>query len=262
MEKSEDITGLWGRFKKDNDQSAKEALIHHYLHLVKYIAGRLKINFPPQVEYDDLVSSGIIGLLDAIDKFDPDRGLKFETYAMTRVRGAIIDELRNLDWAPRSVRKKGHDLENTYVRLERELGRTATDGEVADAMGIGVQELHGLLSQLSTTAMTSLDDFISIGKDSDTTRRINTVESKAADSPDEVLHGRQVTEILAKAIDSLPEKIKIMISLYYYEDLNLKEIGEVLGVSESRVCQIHTQAMVMLRGKLDDLKNDLLSSRA
>lgn len=257
-----DTVILWRRFKGSSDRAAKEELVNRYLHLVKYIAGRLKVNFPPQVEYDDLMSSGIIGLLDAIEKFDPERGLKFETYAMSRIRGAIIDELRHLDWAPRSVRKKGHDLEETYRKLERELGRTATDSEVADAMNIDTSELHRLMGQLSSAVFMSLDDFVAIGKESDTVRRINTVEDDVRTHADELLHGKQVQKILGKAIDGLPEKVRLMISLYYFEDLNLKEIGEVLGVSESRVCQIHTQAMLQLRSKLDDLKHDLLNSYA
>jgi RNA polymerase sigma factor for flagellar operon FliA len=260
---TDDITATWKQYKTHHDAKAKERIVHHYLHLVKYIASRLKIHFPPQVELDDLMSSGIIGLLDAIEKFDLGRGLKFETYAMARIRGAIIDELRNLDWAPRSVRKKEHELETAYTKLERELGRVATDEEVARDLHIDMDELQGLFSQISTSVFLSLDDLVSMGgSDADTTRRINLLKTSDRHHPDLMLHLRQVQEILGKAIDSLPEKIKQMISLYYYEDLNLKEIGEVLGISESRVCQIHSQGMLLLRHKLKKLKTELLTNYA
>jgi RNA polymerase sigma factor for flagellar operon FliA len=260
---ADDIVGIWKQYKQHKDAPTKERIVLHYLHLVKYIASRLKVHFPPQVELDDLMSSGIIGLLDAIEKFDVDRGLKFETYAMARIRGAIIDELRNLDWAPRSVRKKEHELETAYDKLERELGRVATDEELARFLHIDQAELHGLFGQINTSIFLSLDDLVSMGgNDADTTRRINLLKSHDRNNPDLLLHLRQVQEILGKAIDSLPEKIKQMISLYYYEDLNLKEIGEVLGISESRVCQIHSQGMLLLRNKLKKLKHELLADYA
>jgi RNA polymerase sigma factor for flagellar operon FliA len=261
--KAEDLTAVWRQYKGTKDARAKERIVNHYLHLVKYIAGRLKVHFPPQVDVNDLVSSGIIGLLDAIEKFDVDRGLKFETYAMARIRGAIIDELRNLDWAPRSVRKREHELEDAYAVLERKLGRTATDEEVAKELAVGVEELHELFAQINTSVFMSLDDLVSLGgSDADTTRRLSLIKGHDRQDPDLLVHLRQVREILGRAIDGLPDKVKQMVSLYYYEDLNLKEIGAVLGVSESRVCQIHSQAILLLRQKLKKLKHELLASYA
>jgi len=257
MAKTKNIDEVWVDYKQTKNSIAKEEIINHYLHLVKYIASRLKVNYPAHVELGDLVSSGILGMLDAIDKFDLERGLKFETYAMSRIRGAIIDELRNLDWAPRSVRKKASDIENTYVKLQKEFGRVATENEVADDLDINVSELNITISQVNNSAFLSLDEYISIGSDRENINRLAIIEDEKAEKPDFELHKQQVKDILGKCIEELPKKIKQMVALYYFENLNLKEIGEVLGVSESRVCQIHSQAMLMLRGKLKNFHQEL-----
>jgi len=257
MAKSKNIDAVWIDYKQTKNPVAKEEIINHYLHLVKYIASRLKVNYPAHVELGDLVSSGILGLLDAIDKFDLERGLKFETYAMSRIRGAIIDELRNLDWTPRSVRKKASDIENTYVKLQKEYGRVATNDEVASDLEINVSDLNITIAQVNNSAFLSLDEYISVGNDRENINRLAIIEDEKAEKPDIELHKQQVKDILGRSIDELPKKIKQMVALYYFENLNLKEIGEVLGVSESRVCQIHSQAMLILRGKLKNFHQEL-----
>jgi len=249
-----DDASLWNEFKSKNDEQVREALILKYAPLVKYIAGRVAVGMPPNVELEDLVSYGILGLMDAIQKFDPARNIKFETYAVSRIRGAIFDELRSQDWIPRLVRQRARRLEKVYAKLENELGRAATDGEVAKELGISVKEFHELIREVSSTALVSLDDLLRLSSDSDEVPLMGLVENTDAKSPETSLEENELKMLLAEAIDKLPEKERMVISLYYYEGLTLKETGAVLDVTESRASQLHTKAILRLRGRLSRVR--------
>jgi RNA polymerase sigma factor FliA len=247
---------LWRSYKDTGDERLREQLILHYSPLVKYVAGRVSVGLPPNVEQADFVSSGVFGLIDAIEKFDIDREIKFETYAITRIRGAMIDELRALDWIPRSVRQKARNVERAYATLEARLRRTPSEGEVAAEMGIPVDELHAVFSQLSLANVVALEELLHAGSEGgDRLSLMDTLEDTAADNPVEVAEDRELRRLLARAINTLPEREKIVVTLYYYEGLTLAEIGQVLGVTESRICQMHTKAVLQLRGKLADQRD-------
>lgn len=242
---------LWREFKRTGDARLRERLILHYSPLVKYVAGRLSVGLPANVDQADFVSYGIFGLIDAIEKFDPGRAIKFETYAMSRIRGAIIDELRALDWIPRSVRQKARAVEAAYATLEARLRRTPSEAEVAGEMRISLDELRAVFSQLSLANVVALDELLhGSAERGDHLSLVDTLEDTTADDPVEVFESRETKQMLARAINTLPEREKTVVTLYYYESLTLAEIGQVLGVSESRVCQIHTKAVLQLRGKL------------
>jgi RNA polymerase sigma factor for flagellar operon FliA len=245
---------LWRAYKSTGDGRLREQLILHYSPLVKYVAGRVSVGLPANVEQADFVSSGIFGLIDAIEKFDLDRSIKFETYAITRIRGAMIDELRALDWIPRSVRQKARAVERAYATLEASLRRTPSEPEVAAEMGIGLEELHGVFSQLSLANVVALEELLHVGADSGgTLSLVDTLEDTGADNPVEIAEDRELRRLLARAISTLPEREKTVVTLYYYEGLTLAEIGHVLGVTESRVSQIHTKSVLQLRAKLADV---------
>lgn len=245
---------LWRSYKATGDERLREQLILHYSPLVKYVAGRVSVGLPPNVEQADFVSSGVFGLIDAIEKFDPDRSIKFETYAITRIRGAMIDELRALDWIPRSVRQKARAIERAYATLEASLRRTPTESEVAAEMGIGLDELHGVFSQLSLANVVALEELLHAGGEGgDRLSLMDTLEDTAADNPVEVAEDRELRRLLARAVNTLPDREKTVVTLYYYEGLTLAEIGAVLGVTESRVSQIHTKSVLQLRAKLSDV---------
>jgi RNA polymerase sigma factor for flagellar operon FliA len=248
---------LWREYKQTKDPAIREELIIRYAPVVKYIAGRIAIGMPPQVEFEDLISYGILGLIDAIEKYDATQGTKFKTYASARIRGAIIDEIRHLDWAPRSLRQKAKILEDTYATLEHKLGRPATDEEVAEDMGISTEDLSKLIQEVSSTILVSLDDVWCI-KDEDEVIIMDTVESPPEKSPEVVAEREEVKNILINAINRLPERERLVIALYYYDGLTLKEIGTVLNVTESRVSQLHAKAMFRLRGYLNRMRKDLL----
>ncbi len=232
-------------------QAAREALILEYAPLVKYVAGRISIGFPPNVEFEDLVSYGIFGLIDAIDKFEPERGIKFETYAISRIKGAILDGLRSNDWVPRSVRQKAKDLEKTCIELENSLGRYPTDQEIAEAMQLSMAEFNQLLSEVSCTTICSLDEYWMSRKfDDENVRMLDLVENLESVDPEKQMEITELKTALAEAIDALAERERLVITLYYYEGLTLKEIGAILNISESRVSQIHTKAVFRLRGRL------------
>ena len=253
--KQTQIERLWLELKKDDSQDARDKLILHYSPLVKYVAGRVSANLPQNIESGDLISYGIFGLIDAIEKFDPSREIKFETYAMSRIKGAIIDELRALDWVPRSVRHRSKELENAYIELENKYKRVPTDEEVSEAMGMSVKELHNLLAQLSYTSVVALEELWVVGSDKDdTVSLIDTVEDTNSSDPSDIFELSEMKDILAEAIDRLPDREKIVIALYYYEGLTLREIGEVLSVTESRVSQLHTKAVIRLKAKLRQAK--------
>jgi len=248
------LRAVWEDFKATADPAARERLILHYSPLVKYVAGRVGVGLPPNIEQADLVSYGIFGLIDAIEKFDLERAIKFETYAISRIRGAIIDELRALDWIPRSVRSKAREVEKTYALLEAELHRTPSEPEVAERMGIPLGDLHHIFSQVSYVNVVALDELLSVGGEKgDKLSLGDTLEDHKAEDPVLAFEGEETKFLLARAIDQLPEREKIVVTLYYYEGLTLAEIGRVLGVTESRICQMHTKAVLQLRNKLAEV---------
>lgn len=250
-----EIESLWLDLKTNECPEARDKLILHYSPLVKYVAGRVSANLPQNIENGDLVSYGIFGLIDAIEKFDLSREIKFETYAMSRIKGAIIDELRALDWVPRSVRHRSKELENVMIVLENRLKRVPTDEEVAQEMEITIKDLHALLTQLSYTSVVALEELWSVGSDGeDKVSLIDTIEDANSADPCDVYEVAETKEILAEAIERLPDREKIVIALYYYDNLTLREIGEVLSVTESRVSQLHTKAVIRLRAKLRQAK--------
>jgi RNA polymerase sigma factor FliA len=227
----------------------KDKLILEYAPLIRYIAQKIAVRLPSNIELDDLISSGVIGLMDAIDKYDPTRDNKFKTYAEFRIRGSILDELRAQDWVPRSVRDKAKLLDRTMIKLEAEMGRVATDEEIATALQMSMEEFYDLVNQTRPVSLLSIDDaatFSNVDKKS----ILNILESCKLSNPFNQLNLKSVKDIVTSAIEDLPEKQRLVLSLYYYEDLNLKEIGKVLRVTESRVSQLHAQAISRLRAKL------------
>jgi len=220
---------------------------------VKFVAGRLAAGLPQTVDQADLTSFGMFGLIDALDKFDLARAVKFETYAIPRIRGAIIDELRALDWVPRSVRFKARELDKAYQTLEAKLGRSPSDEEVSEHLGIGVGELHDVVSQISFVSVLALDDVVAGGDDRGESRTLlDTLADAANADPTAELEGQEMRGLLSHAINALAEREKVVVTLYYFEGLTLAEIGDILGVTESRICQIHTKAVGNLRRALDD----------
>jgi RNA polymerase sigma factor FliA len=232
----------------------REQLILDHLTQIKYIAQRISTKLPSHVELNDLVSAGVLGLLDAIEKFDPSRGVKFKTYAELRIKGAILDSLRNLDWAPRSLRKKSKDLEKVYRELEQRLGRPASDKEVCDEMGITLDEFYDLVDQIKGLTLGSFQEMGSQDEDKNSEPLIRYVPDAPQMDPFFLFNKSEVRNILSWAIDALPKKERLVVSLYYYDELTMKEIGKVLGVNESRVSQLHTKAMLRLRTKLRKMK--------
>jgi RNA polymerase sigma factor FliA len=250
------IAELWRDFKNTKDATLRERLILHYSPLVKYVAGRVGVGLPPNIEQADLVSYGIFGLIDAIEKFDLARAIKFETYAISRIKGAIIDELRAIDWIPRSVRYKAREVEKAYAALEARLHRTPTEVEVAEELGISMDDLHQIFSQVSFVNVVALDELLNVGGDrGDKLSLVDTLEDTKAEDPVLAFETEETKYLLARAINTLPEREKIVVTLYYYEGLTLAEIGQVLGVTESRICQMHTKAVLQLRGKLAEPKD-------
>lgn len=251
------VEQAWKAYKRTGDRAARETLILHYASLVKYVAGRLAVGLPPTVEFDDLVSYGCFGLIDAVEKFEPARGVKFETYALARIRGAMLDGLRLADWVPRSLRQKARRFETVVQRLENDLGRTASDAELAQALGLSDGEYQDLVSELAATTLTSLDE-VWRGDDEGNqgARLIDGLADEAAPDPSADVELAELKEALAKAVDGLPERERLVVALYYREGLTLKEIGRVLEVTEARISQIHTKAILRLRGKLARWRED------
>jgi RNA polymerase sigma factor FliA len=235
---------------KNQVNTERDELILEHLPQIKYIAQRISTKLPSHVELNDLVSAGILGLLDAIEKFDPGRGVKFKTYAELRIKGAILDSLRNLDWAPRSLRKKSKDLERVYKDLEQRLGRPASDKEVCDEMQISLEEFYELVDQIKGLNLGSFQELSGQDDDKNSEPLVKYVPDAPQMDPFFVFHKTEVQGILSTAIDALPKKERLVVSLYYYDELTMKEIGKVLGVNESRVSQLHTKAMLRLRTKL------------
>ena len=245
-----DASALWARYKDEHDSSARDELILNYSPLVKYVAGRLASSLPQTVDTADLISYGIFGLIDAIEKFDPGRAIKFETYAISRIKGAIIDELRAMDWVPRSVRSRAREIEAAYVALENSLRRVPNDQEVADQMGVSLKEFQDILTKLSYTSVVSFEELWVGGERDEGQNAIGSIKDDSAEDPVAIFESAEIKDILAGAIEKLPERERTVIALYYYEGLTLKEIGQVLGVTESRVSQLHTKAVLRLRAKL------------
>jgi RNA polymerase sigma factor for flagellar operon FliA len=246
-----EIERLWAKYKADGARDVRDQLIVHYSPLVKYVAGRVAVGLPQNVEQSDLVSYGIFGLIDAIEKFDPARGYKFETYAIARIKGAILDELRSIDWVPRSVRAKARALEKAYAKLESELHRSPTDEEVAKELDMSDDQLQVTLSQISFVGLVALDEMLSVGGDRGESITLgDTIADASDEGPVAAYEVEEMRHILAEAINRMPEREKIVLTLYYYEGLTLAEIGQVLGVTESRVCQIHTKSVLQLRSRI------------
>lgn len=240
----------WERFKRYGDPQARNQIIERYAYLVKITAGRVVTSLPPTLDREDLVSAGIMGLIKAVDQFDPSRQVKFETYAIALIRGAILELLRSEDWVPRSVRDRVKHLERTYSALESRLGRPPTEEEITEALGITLEEYHQLLYDAGRTNLISLDDLILGTQDAGEKLHVADVLSDATADPIAEVEQREMHRLLAEAIDRLPDRERLVIALYYYEGLTFREIGRVLSVSESRVYQLHTQAVLRLRNHL------------
>lgn len=249
---------LWLLFKKNRDPKIRDAFVKQYAPLVKYVAGKVAMGMPHNVEFDDLVGFGVFGLIDAINKFDPEKHVKFKTYAVTRIRGAIFDELRSIDWVPRSVRQKAREIEDTVQRLEAALGRSATDQEIAADMGMNIEEYHKAMLKVSGTSIMSLNDVWYTGEENDKVSIVDSIESPQSLNPDIIVEKEEIKKVIVEAINELPEKEKKVLVLYYYEDLTLKEIGKVLEVTESRISQLHTKAITRLRAKLTNIKKGIM----
>jgi RNA polymerase sigma factor for flagellar operon FliA len=247
---------LWLEFRKSGDQALRDRLILTYAPLVKFVAGRVGASLPSHVDEQDLVSYGLLGLIGAIERFDPGREIKFETFAMARIRGAIIDELRSLDWVPRSVRTRARQIERAIAALEKELMRAPTDEEIAKKLGVTSDELEDSLHEISRTSMAALDELWSPSGTGDQVALIDTIEDESGPDPEASLELTEVKEALAEAISDLPEREKLVVTLYYYEELTLREIGEVLGVTESRVSQLHTKAILRLKAHLSGAQRE------
>lgn len=243
---SDDKSKLWEAYSKNRTASIREQIIIEYAPLVKLVAGRLSMYLGYNVEYDDLVGYGVFGLIDAIDKFDYNKGIKFETYASLRIRGSILDQIRKMDWIPRSLRQKQKKIDAAMGKLETELGRVPTDEELAKEIGITEEELVNWQGQSNVSNIVSLDEFI----DTSGEKEMEPVKNHPFDTPEEVVEKAEIKRLLAESLESLTDKEKKVILLYYYEELTLKEISRVLEVSESRISQLHTKALQKMKVKL------------
>jgi RNA polymerase sigma factor FliA len=236
-------------YRSTVDPRVKDEIIVEYAPLVKFIAQKIASRLPSNIELDDLISCGVIGLMDAIEKFDPTRDNKFKTYAEFRIRGAILDELRSQDWVPRSVREKAKQVEKAYAKLEKELGRPATDDEMCAELQCNMEEFHDLINKSKSVSLLNIDDTISMSR-GDKKMMVSLMENSRSGNPFSAVNYKRAQERIKEGIKTLPEKQRLVLSLYYFEDLNLKEIGQVLDVTESRVSQLHTQAILKLKAKL------------
>ncbi len=249
--KEVELRDLWRRYKEDGDEGARERLVVAYSPMVKFVAGRLGAGLPSHVEDADLISYGLVGLIGAIERFEPERGIKFETFAMTRIRGAIIDELRSLDWVPRSVRSRAREIEAAQTKLEHELQRAPSEAELAAKLNMTEEELQSALLEIANSSVYALDELWTVSDSSgDQVSLLDTIADESAADPQEALASTEVKDLLTEAIGGLPEREQLVVALYYYENLTLREIGEVLGVTESRVSQLHTKAVMRLKSSL------------
>jgi RNA polymerase sigma factor for flagellar operon FliA len=249
--KAFELKELWRRYKDEGDSGARERLVVAYSPLVKFVAGRTGARLPSHVEQADLISYGMLGLIEAMDRFDPRRRIRFETFAMQRIRGAIIDELRSLDWVPRSVRARAREIEEANSKLENQLGRAPTDAELAERLDISEEELQDALIQISNSSILALEElWMTPDSSGDKVSLLDTIEDESAPDPQAALDTSEVRDLLQEAIQDLPEREQLVIALYYFENLTLREIGEVLAVTESRVSQLHSKAVLRLRSRL------------
>ena len=247
LESDHQINELWQKYVATKDEEVRGKLIVHYAPLVKYVASRLAAGLPHNVEQADLTNNGFFGLMDAIDRFDPERGNKFETYAMQRIKGAILDELRSYDWVPRSVRAKARTIEKSLAKLEARFGRTPTEQELALELDITLAQLQAMLTQISSTGLIALDEMLGSGPERGESMTLGDTLADAGDGPAGLFERHEMRQLLAEAINSMGDREKWVLMLYYYEHFTLAEIGRVLGVTESRVCQIHTKSVMQLR---------------
>ncbi len=242
----------WKKFVRTREPKLKETLSLQYIPLVKYIVGRISIHLPPAVDPDDLLGSGVLGLMDAIGSFDPNLGVKFSTYAVPRIRGAIMDELRSIDWVPRSLRREARELESVLSTLEHKLGRSPEESEIAEEMDIDITDYRDLLGKLSPISIFSLDKPIP-EEEGDKLTTAEIISDPQAPTVSDVLEQEETKAVLTNIIDSLQERERLIVALYYYEELTLKEIGQVLEISESRVSQIHTESILRLRAGMKEV---------
>ena len=249
--KAFELKELWRRYKGDGDEKARERLVLAYSPLVKFVAGRMSTGLPSHVEEADLISYGLLGLISAIERFDPGREIKFETFAITRIKGSVIDELRSLDWVPRSVRARAREIERANALLEHKLHRAPTDAEMAEQLESTVEDFQASLTQISNSSVVALDELWTLSDASgDQVSLLDTIQDHNAVDPAQAVDKTEMRDRLADAIGRLPEREKLVVALYYYENLTLREIGEVLGVTESRVSQLHTKAVLRLKGRI------------
>ena len=249
--KAIELKGLWRKYKEEGDARSRERLVLAYSPLVKYVAGRMSSGLPAHVEEADLISYGLLGLISAIERFDLDREIRFETFAITRIKGSIIDELRSLDWVPRSVRAKAREIERTNAKIENQLHRAPSDSEMAAALDTTVEEFQESLVRISNSSVVALDELWTVSDSSgDQVSLLDTIQDPTAIDPAQEMDLTDMKDRLADAIARLPEREKLVVALYYYENLTLREIGEVLGVTESRVSQLHTKAVLRLKSRL------------
>src|SRR5256885_9310227 len=247
----EDMQSLWLEYRRSADPGLRDRLILTYAPLVKYVAGRVGSGLPAHVDEGDLVQYGLLGLISAIERYDPERDVKFETYAIARIKGSIIDELRAMDWVPRSVRSRARDIERAIAELESKLGRAPTDEEISGKLGLSEDELNGALTEISRSSIAALDELWTVSASGgDQVALIDTIEDESEPDPQGALAETEMKEAVADAIARLPEREKLVITLYYYEELTLREIGQVLGVTESRVSQLHTKPILRLQQRL------------
>ena len=244
----QELTELWTDYKATGDERAREGLILHYSPLVKFVAGRVGSGLPRNVDQNDLVSFGTFGLIDAVDKFEPERGFKFETYAVNRIKGAILDELRHLDWVPRSVRSRAREIQRTMAELNHKYQRTPSEEEVAAAMDLPLDTLRDQLGEIATLGFVALDELLN-PSERDSGSMSEMIADPAAIDPSGSFEREETRYMLADSINRLPDRERLVLTLYYYEGLTLAEIGGVLNVTESRICQIHTKAVMSLRNR-------------
>lgn len=245
-----EVDALWEKYKDDPVRTLRDQLIIHYSPLVKYVAGRVAVGLPQSVDQADLVSYGMFGLIDAIEKFEPARGFRFETYAISRIKGAIMDELRSIDWVPRSVRAKARSIESAIAQFEMKNHRAPTDEELADVLDVSVEKLQQMLGQISFVGMAALDELFSAGSERGDSMTLGDTIADPGDGPLAMFESVEMRERLRTAVARLPERERTVLGLYYYEGLTLAQIGDVIGVTESRICQIHSKAVLQLRARL------------